>query len=262
MQYCSTNCIHSAVLHHKTVFTLQYYTTNCIHSIVLHYKLYSLNSTTLQTIHSVVLYYKLYCVNSAVLQYRLFTQQYYSTDYTHSTLQTVFCKLCTTTVPTVFTLQYYSTNCIHPAALHYKLFCKLSHTTLQTVFCKPSVVLHCKLFYSVKLATLRYKLYSVCSAELHYKLFFILLVYYKLYCLPHSTGGRHTYSPPPKKKNCKLEIHISNLNIQSVHIGVPFQWPKYGSMCLTAEFSQSRSVFIDRKIEGCLTFRNVCQTIS
>jgi hypothetical protein len=174
----------------RMVFSLQYYATNCIHSAVLHYKLYSLSSTTLQTAFTLQ-YYTTYCIHFAVLHYKLHS-------LCSTTLQTVLCKLCSTTVQMVFTaVLFYKLHSLCSTTLQ-TVFCKLCSTTVQTVFCKPSVVLHCRLLYSVKLGALHYKLFCIHSAELHYKLFFIPLVYItnsfasrivhimkKMVCAPH-----------------------------------------------------------------------------
>jgi len=56
----------------QTAFTLQYCTTNCIHSAVIHYKLYPVNSAVLQYKLFTLQYYSTNCIHSTILQYKLY----------------------------------------------------------------------------------------------------------------------------------------------------------------------------------------------
>jgi hypothetical protein len=86
------------------------------------------------------------------------------------------------------------------ATLQTIVFCKIGSTTLQTVFCMLCI------------PTLRTILYTLSTLQI-----VLPTTYYR--------GKTCIQSPPPQKKTWKSEIHIADLNIQSMHSSVPFQWP-------------------------------------
>ena len=129
-------------------------------------------------------------------------------------------------VQTVLTLQYYSIICIHSVVLQYKLY-SLWGTMVQTIH---SAVLDYKPYslYSTTLQTL-FTLqycstnYSLCSTRLQT---IFTLQYYATNSIHSAVLQYKLYSfCSTRVQNCKSEIHIADLNIQSMRSSVPFQWP-------------------------------------